>query len=284
LLYPQAESEGLKKQLQKIQVEKAEVEKELSKITEKLDEMQEQAIQAKTEQLKASLKEEIDGEMIEVDSNENSITIRIRDRGSFPPGTATITEDFIAEELVKTSGDIIVAGHTDDIPINTARFRSNWALSSARSVAVTHEFINENKMDKTRFSIQAFADSKPLVENDTTENRAINRRVEIIISQSKMDLGLKLGEQQTNEKPEIIDSEDIQKPVNSQQSTKKSTNKSTKPKKDKLSAAKQPKPEQNVLIPEPVKQINENEAFNSDSGNINNEAPPEEEPPSFIQF
>ncbi|MDX2505791.1 MAG: MotB family protein [Gammaproteobacteria bacterium] len=191
----EAESEGLKKQLRELQVEKAEVEKELSDLKEKMQQVQERELKEKAAILSSALKAEIEAEMIEIEANESSIIIRIREKGSFPSGTATLTEDFIdvleiiAEELVKTSGDIIVAGHTDDIPINTARFRSNWALSSARSVAVTHELLRDEHMEESRFSIQAFADSKPLVDNETAENRSRNRRVEIIISQSNA-LGL----------------------------------------------------------------------------------------------
>ncbi|MCU7939630.1 MAG: OmpA family protein [gamma proteobacterium symbiont of Bathyaustriella thionipta] len=192
----EAESEGLKKQLRELLVEKAEVEKELSDLQEKMDQVQEKQIKEKAEILSSALQSEIEAEMIDVESNESSITIRIRDKGSFASGTATLTEDFIeileiiAEELSKTSGNIIVAGHTDDIPISTARFRSNWALSSARSVAVAHELLLDDRLDKLRFSIQAFADAKPLVDNDSSENRAKNRRVEIIISQGKDDLGI----------------------------------------------------------------------------------------------
>ncbi len=194
----QAESEGLNKQLQEIQAEKAEVEQELARLREQMDQLQESQISAKAALLSEALKEEIDAQMIEVESGKNSITIRIRDKGSFASGTAKLTDDFvdileiIAEELVKTNGNIIVAGHTDDIPINTARFRSNWELSSARSAAVVHELLRDDRLDKSRFSLQAFADAKPLVANDSPENRAKNRRVEIIISQGKADLGITL--------------------------------------------------------------------------------------------
>ncbi|RKZ98574.1 MAG: type VI secretion system protein TssL [Gammaproteobacteria bacterium] len=190
----EAESEGIKKQLEDLQVEKADVEKELSKLKEKLDQIQEMQIKEKADELSSALKKEIAAEMLEVAFNEDSIIIRIRDKGSFASGTATLTEDFIeileiiAEELSKTRGGIIIAGHTDDIPINTSRFPSNWALSSARSLAVAHELLLDERLNRLRFSIQAFADAKPLVDNDSVENRAKNRRVEIIISQDKADL------------------------------------------------------------------------------------------------
>ena len=191
-----AEAEGLKKQLSKVEAEIAEVEQELNELQQKMDQLQENKIKEKADALSAALEKEIAAEMIEVEAKDESIIIRIRDKGSFSAGSARLTDDFIeileiiAEELSSTSGSIIVAGHTDDIPINTARFRSNWALSSARSVAVAHELLLDNRLDKSRFSVQGFADARPLVDNETPENRAKNRRVEIIISQDKADLGL----------------------------------------------------------------------------------------------
>ena len=115
----------------------------LSEISDKLEDLQAQAIEDQAEKLKESLEEEINAGMLDVEANDNNITIRLRDRGSFPPGTASLTDDFIeileiiAEELAATSGHIVVAGHSDDIPINSARFSSNWALSSARAVVST---------------------------------------------------------------------------------------------------------------------------------------------------
>ena len=259
----EAESESLAEQLKELQAEIQEVKKELNKISDKLGDLQSQAIAEQAEKLKDSLKNEIDAGMLDIEANDNNITIRIRDRGSFPPGTARLTEDFIeileiiAEELIKTSGNIIVAGHTDDIPINSVRFNSNWALSSARSVAVTHELIQNNKMDESRFSIQAFADNKPLVENDSRENRAVNRRVEIIISQTKLDLGLTLNDSENKESEErqVSDQDDEQSELQQTDFTDKSAKRSM------------PVPQQEF---EPVEQ--ENDEFS------------EEQPPSFIQF
>lgn len=67
-----------------------------------------------------------------------------------------------------------MAGHTVDIPINTAQFRSNWELSSARAAAVTHELLMDDRLSPKRFSIQAFADVKPLAPNDSSENGALS--------------------------------------------------------------------------------------------------------------
>ncbi len=263
----ESESESLTEQLHKLQSEIESVKEELDKLSGKLEAMQAQAIEVKAENLKEALQEEVNAGILDVEANDNNITIRIRDRGSFPAGTARLTEDFIeileiiAEELEKTTGDIVVAGHTDDIPINSARFRSNWALSSARAVAVAHEFINNNQMEQSRFSVQAFADNKPLVENDSSENRAINRRVEIIISQTKFDLGLTLNDHDNDKAGEVPEQKENQ---------------------DKTEPGQEqsiPEIEQTTPIPqqefEPVRQ-HENEN--------NDDLFPDEEPPSFIQF
>ena len=259
-------SESLEEQLIRLQQEIEEVKQELDQVSDKLKDLQAQAIAEQAAKLKDSLENEVNTGILDIEANNDNITIRIRDRGSFPPGTARLTEDFIeileiiAEELLKTSGNIIVAGHTDDIPINSARFNSNWALSSARSVAVTLELIRNNNMDVARFSIQAFADNKPLVENDTPENRAINRRVEIIISQSKSDLGL--------------NADDVEEKQSSQQDEALSEQQQSGPATATESQAL-PVPQQEF---EPVEQLNDD--FNSET----NDEFPEEEPPSFIQF
>lgn len=268
----EAESEGLKKQLQQVQAELTEVKEELDKLQQSMDKLQEQIIQKKAEDLTAALKKEIEADMIEVEAHDQSITIRIKDKGSFSSGTARLTDDFIeileiiADELSKTKGNITVAGHTDDIPINTSRFRSNWALSSARAVAVTHELLLDERMNKSRFSIQAFADAKPLVENDSAENRAKNRRVEIVISQAKADLGLSLKKQDPDKKGTKSAAKNPESSVGVNNDSTGTTGKTT----DQTTA----KPDRSTT------QKNKDDTGTAD--NSSNE--PVEETPSFIQF
>ncbi len=80
-------------------------------------------------------------------------------------------------------GRIIVEGHTDDDPINTPRFRSNWALSSARAVSVAHGLFVHDELAEERFSITGYAETKPLVSNSTPAGKARNRRVEVVVHQ-----------------------------------------------------------------------------------------------------
>ncbi|MCG7957025.1 MAG: OmpA family protein, partial [Candidatus Thiodiazotropha endolucinida] len=124
---------------------------------------------------------------IDVETESTNIIIRIQEKGSFPSGRANLNPDFfeviskITEVIATTPGKIIVAGHTDNIPISTRRFRSNWELSSARAVTVVHAMLSNASIEEDRFLIQGYADSQPLVDNETAENRAQNRRVELVI-------------------------------------------------------------------------------------------------------
>lgn len=87
----------------------------------------------------------------------------------------------IAEILNSTSGSICVEGHTDDVPINSTRFHSNWELSTARAVNVVKYFVEEGKILPKRLSAVGYGDVKALFPNDSKYNKARNRRVEIIL-------------------------------------------------------------------------------------------------------
>ena len=117
------------------------------------------------------------------------ITVLINEKGSFPSGSAVVKGSFIPvlnklrKSLNDIQGNIIVSGHTDNIPIKTARFRSNWELSASRAVTVVHELLVMETLSPERFIVEGHGDAHPAVPNDTPENRALNRRVEITIVQ-----------------------------------------------------------------------------------------------------
>jgi chemotaxis protein MotB len=73
---------------------------------------------------------------------------------------------------------VVVTGHTDDVPINTPRFASNWELSAARAAAVARALMGRGA-DRSRFTIRGLADTHPRAANDTPAHRELNRRVEI---------------------------------------------------------------------------------------------------------
>ncbi|PJE56723.1 MULTISPECIES: flagellar motor protein MotB [unclassified Marinomonas] len=136
------------------------------------------------------MREEISKGTVEIETQEQTITIRIKDQGSFKSGSAELNYDFIPvidlirDVLVGIQGTISVEGHTDNIPIASSRFRSNWQLSSARAISVAEELFSTGQLDQGRFAVTGYADTRPLVPNDTPANRATNRRVEIIVKQN----------------------------------------------------------------------------------------------------
>jgi chemotaxis protein MotB len=140
----------------------------------------------------SEMENEIRSGQIEMETKGQEIVIRVRENGSFASGSDRLQEAFIPimakirEVLIGTPGLISVEGHSDSIPIRTARFRSNWDLSAARAVSVAHELMLDDGLDKSRITVSGFADSRPLVAEETPENRAINRRVEIVISQEEV--------------------------------------------------------------------------------------------------
>jgi len=143
--------------------------------------------QAEAEELQDELAEAIGDGLLEIEAFNDRVLIRIRERGSFGSGYAELQQGFlpilklIANVLNQRDGHFVVAGHTDDIPIETQRFRSNWDLSAARAASVVHYFIQEGDVDPERMEIRALADNEPIVPNDSWENRAKNRRVEISV-------------------------------------------------------------------------------------------------------
>lgn len=139
-------------------------------------------------ELQVSLEHEVEEGLVTLEKQESSIVIRIHENGSFASGSARLDPAFhevmarIAKVLAPRPGKILVAGHTDNIPISTGRFRSNWELSSARAVTVLHSLLRNPDIAEDRVVVQGLADTRPLVDNDSPQNRARNRRVELILS------------------------------------------------------------------------------------------------------
>ena len=165
--------------------------------------------QADAVEVASMMKEDIQSGAVEVETRNRRIVIRVKEQGSFPSGSATLRPDFvpimdkIRDAIKGIEGIYSVEGHTDDLPISTARFRSNWELSSARAVSVAHELMKNGDMDPTKFTVKGFAETKPMVPNDSAENRSRNRRVEIVIEQGSEDEKYLSGEEQLPEDPEF---------------------------------------------------------------------------------
>ncbi len=140
-------------------------------------------------ELATALSKEIAAGVLEIETAGRRIILRIKEHGSFGSGSAELSPDFrpvlkiIRQQLRDIDGSIIVEGHTDNDPIATARFRSNWALSSGRAVSVAHALFEDPELEQARFSIAGYADTKPLVSNTNAAGKARNRRVEVIVMQ-----------------------------------------------------------------------------------------------------
>jgi type VI secretion system protein ImpK len=131
------------------------------------------------------LKPEIDAGLVAVRDENNRSVITIRGDGFFEPGSATIADKVlpllgrIAEALNAVPGQVLITGHTDSVPIRSARFPSNWHLSQERAKSVLQ--LLGDTVAPARLSAEGRADSEPVAPNDTKENKARNRRVEITL-------------------------------------------------------------------------------------------------------
>jgi chemotaxis protein MotB len=164
-------------------------------VAQQMMEMEKDA-EAKAEEIAESLQSEIAKDMVELETKGRRIVIRIQEKGAFSSGSATLQNEFIPvldkliTILASIEGQISVEGHSDDIPIQTIMFPSNWDLSVARALEVAHGLFDDGFIQQDRFVITGFADTRPLLPNDTPENRRKNRRVEIIL-QEKTDKQVK---------------------------------------------------------------------------------------------
>ena len=131
--------------------------------------------------------EELKG-YVEVESTENQVTIRMMGEATFDTGKADLRSNFtplllkIGEILGKTRGEIIIAGHTDNVPLTGGLFGSNLGLSMARAGSVAEFLLRANTIDPKRLSTMGFGEYRPLTTNDTAAGRQKNRRVEIIVT------------------------------------------------------------------------------------------------------
>lgn len=140
-----------------------------------------------TESLVDALESEILSNSLSVSYDADKVVVRFSEASTFTSGNEELKDDMfpiiekIETVLAECQGDIIVSGYTDNLPVNSRRFRSNWDLSAARAVSVVHQLIFNNKIDPNRVMAAGRAETNPLADNDTAENRAKNRRVEINI-------------------------------------------------------------------------------------------------------
>lgn len=124
---------------------------------------------------------------IQVAETQHGTRLTFEDQILFDFGKATINPAGhgllaqLAKAIQQVPNAVRIEGHTDNVPIQTKRFPSNWELSVARAVNVVKYFAEAGKIDPRRLSAVGYGESRPLVANDTPANRQKNRRVEILL-------------------------------------------------------------------------------------------------------
>jgi chemotaxis protein MotB len=137
--------------------------------------------------LNQSLARDIKDGKVEVHLEARGLVISLRQTAFFPSGNDEVaTQSYaplqkIASMLSSLPNPVRLEGHTDSLPIHTDRFRSNWELSAARSIAMLEVLAGRFGIPRDRFGISGYADTMPVDSNETPEGRAHNRRVDIVI-------------------------------------------------------------------------------------------------------
>ena len=125
-------------------------------------------------------------ERIQMHRDARGLILSLPEEAAFETASADVSPEAraligrIASTVAPTANAIRIEGHTDDVPISTSRFASNWELSTARASAVV-EFLVTSGFEPARLSAAGYGEFHPRVPNDTPQNRASNRRIDIVI-------------------------------------------------------------------------------------------------------
>lgn len=128
---------------------------------------------------------------ISVSTEERGIVLSFQEDVLFESGSARLTPQAreilgkVAPILKDTPNYIRIEGHTDNLPIHTAEFPSNWELSAARATNVVQELVNQHRFPPQKLSVAAYGEYRPAVPNDSDYHRQLNRRVNLVILRSK---------------------------------------------------------------------------------------------------
>lgn len=128
------------------------------------------------------------GSKLETKLTDEGLLITIEDSIFFDSGRAVIRSQDVplAKEISKLlvinpARDIVISGHTDNVPIRNSEFESNWYLSAIRAVNFLNILLENSNLDQENFSTKGYGEFKPIASNDTAEGRSKNRRVEVLI-------------------------------------------------------------------------------------------------------
>ena len=155
----------------------------------------------------SEMEEAVAEEQIAVGFDRRRVVIRFDDEATFPVGSAELIPEIrpvvndIVDIIARCDGEVIVTGHTDDRPITSSQYRSNWDLSAARAVSLVHELVLNRAIPAENVIAAGRAETRPIADNDTPEGRERNRRVEIEIYEP--DCGEAEGGEDLPEQPDM---------------------------------------------------------------------------------
>lgn len=130
-------------------------------------------------------------DLVKIREEDAGVILQIGDNIMFDTADARLKGeskkvlDVVSSLIPKINNEIMIQGHTDNRPIKSSQYESNWELSTARAFAVLKYFINDKHLDPKRFSATGYGEYRPIVENSSEENMEINRRVDILIVQER---------------------------------------------------------------------------------------------------
>ena len=146
-------------------------------------------LEALNEQLHAAMGVELQNHQVEIRSTAEGIVVSLKELGFFNSGQAALLPGAaqkiqrIAAILQQHRLNVRIEGHSDDQPIHSAQFRSNWELSTARAMTVLSILVDGAGYDPARVSVAGYGQYHPLADNATAEGRRMNRRVDLVIQQ-----------------------------------------------------------------------------------------------------
>lgn len=155
------------------------------------DEMKKDAVSEFREQVEQLISEMELDEYVQIIDEKTSLTLRIDSVILFDLGKADIKESGketirkVAKLMKEINTEITVQGHTDNLPIHTSLFPTNWELSTKRATNVVLFLVNECSLDPRKLTATGNGEFRPIAPNDTEENRQKNRRIDIVIDKSK---------------------------------------------------------------------------------------------------
>jgi chemotaxis protein MotB len=138
-------------------------------------------------ELTQTLSDQVATHSVSIQMGRDGLVISLREAGFFASGSATPKPETlptlrqVAASLGRTPYDLRIEGHTDNIPIHTAEFESNWELSTARATRIARLLLDQQLIPPDRISAAGYAEFHPVAGNDTAEGRAQNRRVDLVV-------------------------------------------------------------------------------------------------------